>query len=193
MTKEVFSTLAIALTFIAYAPYIRGILKGWLRPHLFSWVIWSCTTLIVFAATLEGGGGAGAWPIALSGLITLLIAVLAYRRRSDRSITRLDWSFFIGALSALPIWYLSADPLWAVIILTTIDLLGFGPTLRKAYHQPHEEGLALFAIYTVRNLFVIAAMETYSLTTLLFPVMIGIACIVVISVVLYRRRGFNAA
>lgn len=187
MSKDLLSALAIALTFIAFAPYIRGILKEQIRPHLFSWVIWSTTTLIVFLATLQGGGGVGAWPIALSGLITLYIALLAYRHRGDRAITRLDWSFFIAALGALPAWYISANPLWAVVVLTTVDLLGFGPTLRKAYHHPHEEGVALFAIYSVRNLLVIGAMEQYSLTTILFPAAIALACIAVIALVVWRR------
>ncbi len=186
MTKDLLSALAIALTFIAFAPYIRGILKGEISPHIFSWVIWSTTTLIVFFATIEGGGGVGAWPIGLSGLIVLFITLLAYRR-SDRSITRLDWAFLIAAFASLPLWFFTRDPLWAVVILTTVDLLGFGPTLRKAYHHPHEEGLSLFAIYAFRNLLVIGAMERYSLTTVLFPVTIALACIAVIALVITRR------
>ncbi len=188
MSKELLSALAIALTFIAFAPYIRGILKGGIRPHLFSWVIWAATTLIVFLATLEGGGGIGAWPIGLSGLIVLFITLLAYRHQSDRSITRLDWAFLVAAFASLPLWFFTHDPLWAVIVLTTVDLLGFGPTLRKAYHHPHEEGVSLFAIYALRNLLVIGAMEHYSLTTLIFPTAIAIACIGVIIVLLTRRK-----
>lgn len=187
--KEILSALAIIITFIAFAPYIRSILKDEIRPHLFSWMIWSSTTLIVFIATIEGGAGVGAWPIGLSGLITLFITILAYRRSGDRSITPLDWLFLLAALSSLPFWYLSADPLWAVVILTTIDLLGFGPTLRKAYHQPHEEGLSLFIIYSFRNLLVIGAMERYSVTTVLFPAAIAVACLGVILTVSIRRRA----
>ncbi len=187
MVKESLSALAIILTFIAFAPYIRGILKDEIRPHLFSWVIWATTTFIVFLASLQAGAGVGAWPIGLSGAITLFIALLAYRRAGDRSITRLDWLFFLGAISAILFWYLSADPLWAVLILTSVDLLGFGPTLRKAYHHPHQEGGSLFAIYAFRNLLVIGAMETFSLTTVLFPAAIALACLGVLLLLAYRR------
>ena len=189
MHKELLSTAAIILTFVAFAPYIRGILRDEIRPHLFSWVIWSCTTLIVFAATVKGGGGVGAWPIALSGVITLYITMLAHRHRADSTITRLDWVFFVSALSTIPIWYLTSNPLWAVIILTTVDLLGFGPTLRKAYYRPYEEGISLYAIYAFRNLLVVGAMEAYSLITLLFPVAIALACLVLIVLILIRRKA----
>ena len=39
MHKEIFSAIAIALTFIAYIPYIHSILKKKIKPHVFSWVI----------------------------------------------------------------------------------------------------------------------------------------------------------
>ncbi len=42
--KELLSAAAILLTFIAFFPYIRSIIKGTIKPHVFSWVIWGTTT-----------------------------------------------------------------------------------------------------------------------------------------------------
>ncbi|PHS72188.1 MAG: hypothetical protein COB22_05675 [Cycloclasticus sp.] len=78
LIKEILSSVAIALTFYAFFPYIRSILKGEVKPHVFSWVIWGTTTLIVFFAQLAGGAGVGAWPIGISSLITIYVAFLAY-------------------------------------------------------------------------------------------------------------------
>ena len=64
--KELLSAVAIALTFIAFFPYVRSILNGAIKPHVFSWIIWGATTFVVFLAQLEDHGGAGAWPIELS-------------------------------------------------------------------------------------------------------------------------------
>jgi hypothetical protein len=50
--------IAIALTLIAFFLYIRSI---------FSWIIWGCTTFIVFLAQLAAKGGVGAWAIGVSG------------------------------------------------------------------------------------------------------------------------------
>ncbi|WP_414729960.1 hypothetical protein [Zhongshania aliphaticivorans] len=193
--KDYFSFTAIALTFIGFAPYIRGIHRGTVHAHVFSWVIWGITTIIVFFAQLDADGGRGAWPIGVSGTITLYIALLAYQRRGDTKITRSDWLFFCAALSSLPIWYISADPVFAVIVLTTVDLLGFAPTLRKAYHQPYAESLTFFGLFALRNGLVVLALASYSLTTLLFPVAVGIACLFLIILVVFRRRflRLNAA
>jgi hypothetical protein len=187
MYKQILSISAIALTLYAFLPYIRSILRGKTKPHVFSWVIWGVTTFTVFFAQLAGGAGFGAWSIGLSGLITLYIACLAYIQRTDITITQSDWIFFIVALSALPIWFLMADPVWAVVILTTVDLMGFVPTIRKAYTYPDDENLLFFGLFGVRNLLVILALEQYSITTVLFPAAVGVTCFVFILFVAYRR------
>lgn len=188
MYKELLGALAIGLTFFAFLPYIRSILNGTTRPHVFSWIIWGSVTSVVFLAQLSDAAGAGAWPTGVSGLITLYVAVLAYRRKGDHSITRSDWLFLLGALSSLPLWYLTSDPLSAVLVLTTVDLLGFGPTFRKAYAYPYEEQLTFFVIITARNLIAIAALQHYSLTTVLFPAATAAACVMFIMMVLLQRN-----
>ena len=103
--KEILSGAAIVLTIVAFVPYVRAILNGATRPHVFSWVIWGATTFVVFLAQLEGKGGVGAWPIGISGSITIVIAVLAWVKRADVTITGTDWLFLAAALSSLPRWY----------------------------------------------------------------------------------------
>jgi len=186
--KEIFSVLAIAITFFAFFPYVRSILKNEIKPHIFSWVIWGSTTIIVFFAQLEGGGGIGAWPIGISGLITIYIAFLAYTHKSDTSITKVDWCFFLLAMASLPFWFFTSEPLWAVVVLTMVDVLGFGPTFRKAYQYPYEENLLFFTLFFFRNIIVILALEFYSLTTVMFPAAIAVATLMLILMILNRRR-----
>ncbi|HEV7298284.1 MAG TPA: hypothetical protein VGN72_02895 [Tepidisphaeraceae bacterium] len=131
MSKEYLSAAAIALTFVLFVPYIRSIYRGHTHPHVLTWVIWGLGTLIVYFAQVAGGAGIGAWPIGVSGLISSYIALLAYHKRGDIAILWTDRAFLVAALSALPFWFLTADPLWAVVTLTVVDLLGFGPTVQR--------------------------------------------------------------
>jgi membrane glycosyltransferase len=93
------------------------------------------------------------------------------------------------AMASLPVWYFTSDPLWAVVLLTSVDVMGFGPTFRKAYVRPFEEKLTLFAIMTVRDMIVILALEHYSVTTVLFPATIASVCLIFVIMVLLRRRA----
>jgi hypothetical protein len=189
MYKEILSATGIVLTFLVFVPYIRSILHGQTKPHVFSWFIWALGTFVVFLAQIAGGGGLGAWPIGVSGIITGYVAVLAYSKRTDRSITKSDWVFLIVALAALPCWFFTSSPLSAVVILTGTDLAGFGPTFRSAYAHPHLERTGFYSLIALRNLIVILALEHYSLTTVLFPAAVGIACLIFVAMVFYRRRA----
>ena len=186
--KAGFSAAALVLTFVAFIPYYRAILRDEIRPHVFSWIIWAAGTVIVFAAQLSDGGGIGAWPIGVSGVLTGGVAGLALMRSADVSIVRMDWVFLILALSALPLWFLTSTALSAVIILTLVDLLGFGPSVRKAYDAPFEENATFFAIGAVRNGFVLLALEHLSWTTALFPAAVGLACLLFIALIAMQRR-----
>ena len=186
--KEWFTFLATTLTIIGFFPYIRSIMKKETKPHVFSWIIWGLTTCLVFAAQLTAGGGIGSWPTGFSGLLSLYIAALAYMHKSDIHINKTDWLCLIGAFAAMGIWSLTADPFWAVLLLTIIDTLGFLPTLRKSYHDPFNENMTMYVILFFRNILGMLALEIYSPTTLLFPVVMSMSIVLAVPLILWRRR-----
>lgn len=191
--KELFGALALVLTFVAFIPYFRSIWQKKTRPHIFSWLIWAAGTVIISIAQWTDGAGIGAWPIAVSGLLTFGVVLLALARVPDTSIVKLDWLFLGLALTALPLWFFTSTALSAVIVLTVVDLLGFGPSIRKAYERPTEENASFFAVAVLRNGCVIAALENYSWTTVLFPAAVGGACVLFVLLILARRRIVTSA
>jgi hypothetical protein len=182
--------LAVLLTLVSFAPYVIGIRKGVMKPHVFSWVIWSISTAVVFFAQLAAEGGAGAWATGVSATLTLYVTWLAWRVHADTSITRSDWLFLWSALAALPVWYVTADPLWSVVILTSVDVLGFGPTLRKLYRHPYEESIFFYLLFAVRSAVSIVALEARNLTTVLFPAAMVASCLLVCVLLWVRRRVY---
>lgn len=180
--------IAMALTFAAFLPYIRAILRGRVRPHVFSWIVWGINTSAAFFIALEADGGIGAWAIGFSAVVTLYIAVLGHFKCSDLTITRTDWVFFVAALAAMPLWYLMRDPLLTVWLVTLIELLGFGPTLRKTWRQPYSESMTFLGLMVMRNVLVITALGNHTTTTMLFPTMMSVACLALIAIMVWRRR-----
>jgi len=187
ISKDFLSAIAVVLTFVAFIPYIYYIFLGIGKPHVFTWLIWGMTTLSVFFAQIKSGGGVGAWPIGVSGVVMLFIACLAYCKSRDTAIYKIDWIGLGVCFSSLLVWYLTSNPLGAVVILTVVDLLGFMPNLRKECNFADSESLLYFIFMAARNCLVVIALEKISLTTALFPLMTGAACIV--SVVLLLLRG----
>jgi len=51
--------------------------------------------------------------------------------------------------------------------------------------------MTFFVLMAMRNLFVIIALENLSVTTILFPALTGLGCLVFIVVVVFRRRALT--
>lgn len=180
--------IASFVTVLAFIPYLRSILRSDTTPHVFSWVVFGLSTFMAFLAQLADGGGIGAWPIGISGMISLCVAVLAYLRRGDISIDRTDWACFLMALSSILIWMIAKDPFWVSLIVSITDTFGMIPTIRKLYHHPYSESLLFYNLIAFRNCLAIVALETYSATTLLFPISLTVTLSVLLSVALIMRR-----
>lgn len=187
MDKEFFGILSIAFTVVTYGPYMWSTVKGYTRPHIFSWFIWGLLQTIATAGQFAGHAGAGWWASAFSGACCLLIAVLSYKY-GEKNITRFDVSILILALVALPLWYATDNPLSAIILVSFIDLLGYLPTARKAYYKPWEEMWFSYLISNIKHILSIFAMSTYSLTTVLYPVVLLSGNFALIALIFSRRR-----
>lgn len=186
--QQAMGLLSVALAIASFVPYIAGTRNGTVRPHVFSWFIWTISTTVIFSAQVVADGGAGAWSTGISGAMTAWVTWLAWTLHRDIHITRLDWYFLWAALASLPLWYVTADPLWAVVILTAIDVLGFGPTMRKLYHHPYEESMGFYFLFGLRSGISILALASLSLTTLLFPVAMVVSCFILCLLLIWRRQ-----
>jgi hypothetical protein len=180
--KEILGYSSIFVVVLITVPYWRQVLAGKIKPHIFTWVIWSLTTGIAAAARMTEQAGAGAWGQWAGAFSCLSVAILAIRY-GEKQITRSDWVAFILALAVIPIWQLTQNALLAVIAVTFIDILGYYPTFRKAWARPYQE-----AIFNS-----LLATETYSLTNILFQIVVFIANSVLIVMVLWRRSLLSAS
>lgn len=186
LDKDFIGYLSLALTIAAYAPYIYSTLKGHTKPHIFSWVLWGTLMLIASAGQHAGHAGPGAWATALSGIFSVIIALLALRQ-GDKDITNKDIAVFIIALMGIPLWYVTQNPLSAILLMTVIDALCYIPTLRKSFHKPKEEMALHYIISNTKLIVSIAAMSVYSLTTVIYPAMIIVMNTALIALIFARR------
>ena len=187
MDKEVYGYISLAFALASYLPYMYGTWKGTTRPHVFGWFIWTIVMFIGTAGQYAGGAGPGAWSTTFTGISCFIIMMLALKQ-GNKNITIHDVIVLVIALSAIPFWFITSNPFTAILIVTFVDLLGYLPTLRKAYHKPHEEMAMSYLITNFKHLAGFYAMATYSWTTMLYPTSLFIANFVLIFLVYYWRH-----
>lgn len=192
MDKELLALIGIILTIIGYTAYIRSILTGTTMPHPFSWIIWATLTAIAFFAQLSENAGPGAWITGTTAAVSFGIVALAYYKSRDFDITRADWVTFLAGLSAIPLWLVTENPLWAVILITVIDALGFFPTFRKCWDRPGNELPLHYIIAGLKFVLSLAALDTFNLTTTLYPASLVLMNWIFIAMLYWRRYRLHA-
>src|SRR3989344_9662538 len=185
--KNIVGIVAIVLTFIAYTPYFRDLLKGKTKPHIFSWFIWAIVTSIIYALQVSAGAGLGSLVTLAVAVISLLIFILGFKN-GNKMIKKIDIVFLILALLAIPLWLVIDQPVLSIILLSTIDMLGFVPTVRKSWNEPYSETLSLYTITTFRHALSIIALEHYNIVTMLFPITWVVANALFSIMLIIRRK-----
>jgi hypothetical protein len=185
--KLLLGALAVIVGFIGYIPYFRNIINGKTKPHAFSWLVWGILTAIAFVGQVTSNGGAGTWVTGFTALICFAVFILALRKgKKDFPLT--DWISLAGAGIALLLWFITSNPLTAIILITIIDALGFIPTFRKSFVRPNEETMFTYLMSGIKFIIGIVALEQYSLVTVLYPLSLVITNAVFILMLLIRRK-----
>lgn len=115
MLKEAIGAAAVVLTFAAYVPYYRDILKEKTRPHIYSWALWGLLTVLLVALQFKGGAGPATWVTAAAGLLCLGVVVLSLRN-GKRDITTSDTVVAILSLLAIGFWLIADQPVISIKI-----------------------------------------------------------------------------
>lgn len=186
--KLILSITATTIAVISYIPYIQGTLSGKIKPHSYSWFIWAIVGYIAGFGQLAGGGGIGALVALVTATISLGIAIISYKEVKD-NITMSDKISLAVSLSAIPLWLITKNPLWSIILVSIVDGVAFWPSIRKAYNKPWDEGLPTFILSTLKHVITIFAQKTYNIVTVLYPLSLAILTGFFVIMLLVRRAA----
>lgn len=185
--KIIISIIAVILTFVGYVPYIQDVIKKKTKPHAFTWFVWTLAGSIAYGLQVFGGAGVGSWAL-LSACITCFFIFVLSLRIGNKDITTSDIIFLILALFSLLLWIVAKQPVWSVILATTVELLGFVPTIRKSWNKPYSETLFTYEVCIFRHGISIIALQQFNILTLLYPVAWTVANIIFTIILIIRRQ-----
>ncbi|MEK7801013.1 MAG: hypothetical protein AAB276_01045 [Pseudomonadota bacterium] len=186
-TAEMIAIIGIIIGVFSTAVYIRSILLGQTKPHLFTWIIWSILPTIGFFAQRHENAGAGSWALAMTSIGCITICILAIKY-GEKVITRSDkMALALSSIAILP-WAITKDPLGSVILISLIDLVGFFPTFRKSWSQPYNEKLFTFVVSSLPLALSLFSLSVINLTTALYSCTIVTANVAFVIFCMWRRQ-----
>ena len=185
--KEILSFIGMFLAVYGLIPYYKGIFARTNKPHAFSWMIFAIVTGIATVVQFAEDAGPGKWILALNSFMCLTIALLAIRF-GEKDIRRTDWVALAFAFLAIPLWVMTNNPLWAVLIAMGIEVSAYYPTIRKSWHKPYEEVAQTWFIGGFMFLISVAALDKIVFVSAAYPAFVATLNFILVAILLYRRR-----
>ncbi len=184
--------MATILVFLGYIPYLRDIVKGKTKPHIYSWFLWCFVTLIAFALQYTAGAGSGSFVTLAAALMCIAVITMGFVHKSTIKIVFIDSVFLVLALGAVGLWLIAKQPILSTILVTLIDVFGFLPTIRKSWNKPFTETLSFYFLNTLRFLLAIFSLQQYSVVTALYPISWMLINFVFAWMLIVRRKAVKA-
>lgn len=161
MNHTLIGQLAGLLAVLSVIPYIVSILRGHTKPERMTYLIW----FIVDAVTVSSYIVAGARTTIWTGLVYVCSGLLIFclsLKYGMGGFSTFDIVCLLLALAGVVMWIRTKDPLIALYFGNFVGLIGYLPTIKKAYFLPKTENtlswlmtaaagtLNLFALTTLR-------------------------------------------
>lgn len=145
MKLEYIVIFSAIINSIGWFVYIKNTLKWITKPNKVSWSIFTIAPFITVTATIYSEWFV--WsviPVFMAWFIPLLILISSlFNKNSYWKLWKLDyWCFFFAILSLI-LWYITNNPLIAIIFSVLADLLWYIPTMIKVYKYPETETMDL--------------------------------------------------
>jgi len=185
--KTTLAIIASLLAFVGNIPYLIDVIKQKVKPHPYTWFVWTIVSCIVFFGQLAKGAGVGAIPTAAAEIFTVIIFLFSLRY-GFKHVTRMDTIFLIIALLGIIPWIITKDPTVSVIIAVSIDFIGFMPTLRKTWQHPETEMPLLYSMNVLRHILMLFSLQAYNIATMLHSIVMIVTNSVMTAFIMIPRK-----
>jgi len=186
--KILFGFLSFVIALISFIPYLKDVLARKTTPHMYSWLVWTVLQMTAAVAILRENTLWSALGVVTLGLVSGAVFLLSFKY-GTKNITLFDTLCLIGAVVAIGIWVFAHNVTLSIVLVTIIDFLGFLPTYRKGYEEPHSETLLLYVCSALSSLFSLLSITQYSIESSLYVISLVISNVVFIGIVFVRRKA----
>ena len=166
---QIFGYLSGAFIILSYIPYFISIFKHETRPERMSWLIWTMLGAIAFFSQLAKGASDSLWLTGLDTTGEILVVIIAIKYGMG-GIQKRDKQAFVIACISLILWYITREPIVALLLVIIADMTGASLTIVKTYAHPTTESVSAWVLTGLGGLCAAIAVGSWNWVLLLFPI-----------------------
>jgi hypothetical protein len=183
----VLSGLAIAIAFI---PFIKGTIQGWVVPNRASWIVWFVQDVLIASSAIMAGVGPAAVMPVIWGLGATIMLILSVTKGTRGAFTGLEKASLVLSGLGILLWAITGAPRVALVASVSSVCIGGVPTLVKAWVKPWTETMSGWLLMILGTVFSSLAIQRWTFDSGFLPVVIGLFQLsVTLPLVLYTLNG----
>ena len=189
--KDFMGALSVAIALFSYGLYIWKTFRAHARPHPLSWLIFGVLSATGFLIQLDQSAGAGSWVMGVTAAVCFMLCLIGFWQ-GERTFPWYEWAFLAAAAIVFAFYLWSQQPAASAILASIVNVLGFGPTLTKAWSRPHSDSASTFMLNGLKFVPSLFAMDSVTVATCVLPASLVVTNLAV-ALVIFARRQFPPA
>ena len=182
-----FVYLAMFLSLLGVAGYIRDTLRGVTTPNRVTWGLWALEGVLAFAIEIKQHVGLAAGMTLMLGLGPVLVVVASFRHHHGVwRLTTFDVACGAISLAGILFWALVDAPTTALVSFVVADQVAALPTVRKSWLAPETETWWAFAMGSLNTGITLATLHEITTAGALFPGVIMVTDALLVILILTR-------
>lgn len=187
MINENFVFLGFAITLIGLFSYLKDTIQGKVQPNRVTWFLWALAPLIAFTAQIQEGVGLEAVLTFSVGFNPLLVFLASFlNKKAQWKLTKFD--FICGGLSVLGLilWFITKDPIMAIVFAILADTLAALPTIVKSWKEPETENYWPFLTAIINSGIALLIIKDWNFATAGFTLYIFSLCVLLTVLIKFK-------
>ena len=186
--KDLMGALSVAIALFSYGLYVWKTFRAHARPHPLSWLIFGVLSATGFLIQLDQSAGAGSWVMGVTAAVCFMLCLIGFWQ-GERTFPWYEWAFLAAAAIVFAFYLWSQQPAASAILASIVNVLGFGPTLTKAWARPRSDSASTFMLNGLKFVPSLFAMDSVTVATCVLPASLVVTNLAV-ALVIFARRQF---
>jgi len=189
--KDTMGALSVAIALFSYGLYVWKTFRAHARPHPLSWLIFGVLSGTGFLIQLDQSAGAGSWVMGVTAAVCFMLCLIGLWQ-GERTFPWYEWAFLAAAAVVFAFYLWSQQPTASAILASIVNVLGFGPTLTKAWSRPRSDSASTFMLNGLKFVPSLFAMDSVTIATCVLPASLVVTNLAVALIISARRARLRS-
>ncbi len=192
MLPEYFAFISTVIASLGALQYFWLTLRGKVQPNRVTYFFWGLFPLIAFFAQLNTEISGVLWITLAMGVLPFTIVGASFLNADAYwEVQKRDYMLALIAVVSMVLWYITSNPILAIVFALVADMFASLPTILKCYTNPYSEDWRPYAINSFGFFIGVLAIQTWTFSEYSFVLYFFLVTLFMAALIFVRQRNIK--